>query len=379
MKSALDLLNSLSVGVVCTDRSGKVLVWNAPMLEMTGIAAEAMVGHPLSQSFPQLQEIAERSSLHQSAVAIAASLKSQPMQAGHPHATDTSPVLEFKAIARDCPPDLKQAEGWHRLWTFQPRQQQLEQAHTDFVATVSHELRTPLTSIKGFVDTLLQCHGQLSDLQQERFLSIVKDQADRLIHMVEDVLLVSRIQSGRLHNSPQQLALSEAFDRVLSAFPPDTQARIELELLPDLPTVWADPYRLDQILANLLDNALKYSEPDTSVTVKAGLHAADPNRVSIEIADSGMGMSEEQLIHLFTRFNHIESPLTRDRAGPGLGLYITKSLVESFGGHIDIESQLDRGTTCHIDLPSTPGIRWIPPGAPEDRSEPVPEWANSLL
>ena len=379
MDSLRKLLDGLSVGVACTDRTGKVLVWNRAMEEMTRIHTDAIVGHSLSHCFPQLQEIVADVTPDGEPKVAHASLRPQPMQAGHPNAGDGGSVVEFEATIRDCEPELEALSGWHRLWTFQPRHRQLEQAHADFVATVSHELRTPLTSIKGFVDTLLQCHSQLSDAQEERFLRIVKAQADRLIHMVEDVLLVSRLQSGQLRNSPQQLALQDACDRVISSFPPPQQDRIHYEFSPGLPTVWADPERLDQILKNLLDNALRYSDDDSEVLIQAGLHVSDPNRVAIAIVDRGVGMDKAQLAQIFNRFNHTDNPMTRATDGTGLGLYITKSLIECFGGHIEMESEVGRGTTCHIDLPSAPGIRWRPPSEETGSSEPVPEWANFLL
>ena len=423
MKTFVNLLNHLGIGVVCTDRSGRVQLWNRSMQEWTGLVPAVMLGRSIGACFPQLKAIAEREVLRYP-YTTSASFNPPPVRAGHPHSPPSNMVTEFQLTVKDfnssadsgireggashvdietgavtepeshfvessespseSPSDAlllsDRSDNWHRIWTFQPRQQQLEQAHADFVATVSHELRTPLTSIKGFVDTMLQCQGQLSADQQRRFLNIVKDQADRLIHMVEDVLLVSHLQSGQLHNSTQQLALPESFQRVLSSFPDEDQERVELNFLPGLPTVWADPDRLDQILRNLLDNALTFSEPETPVIVEARLHKEDPNRVNITIRDFGCGMDSEQLAQLFRRFNPTQNPLTRgDRAGTGLGLYITKSLVESFGGRIRIESEVNRGTTCRVDLPSAPDIRWTPPEPIERNSEPVPEWANSLL
>ena len=427
MERFVNLLNYLGVGVVATNRSGGVQLWNQCMEEWTGLVPEVMLGRSIGACFPQLKAISECKILRHP-YSTSASFNPPPIQASHPLPPKHNIVTEFQLTVRDLAPtmgnsseeessdhtsahtdgennetivqtgdrgdDLASAVGgrsstglppdsaadWYRIWTFQPRQQQLEQAHTDFVATVSHELRTPLTSIKGFVDTMLQCHGQLSSEQQQKFLKIVKDQADRLIHMVEDVLLVSHLQSGQLHNSAQQLALPESFQRVLSGFPTEEQERVQLNFLPGLPTVWADPDRLDQILRNLLDNALTFSESETNVLVEARLHKEDPNRVSITIRDFGCGMTSEQLAQLFRRFNPTQNPLTRgDRAGTGLGLYITKSLVESFGGRIRIDSEVNRGTTCRIDLPSAPDIRWTPPEPLERNSEPVPEWANSLL
>ena len=188
MESFVNLLNSLGIGVVCTDSQGKVQLWNRCMEEWTGVVADVIYGHSLGGCFPQLKGIAERDSLKHPYLA-SVSFIPPTVQANHHHSSLPAVVTEFKASARDVRPIsfdgtatdetsrvaserdessqhssnvLGANLNWHRIWTFQPRQQQLEQAHADFVATVSHELRTPLTSIKGFVDTLLQCQGQLS-------------------------------------------------------------------------------------------------------------------------------------------------------------------------------------------------------------------------
>jgi len=241
-----------------------------------------------------------------------------------------------------------------RVWSFLVEQRhELDQAQTDFVSTVSHELRTPLTSIKGFVDTLLRSSSQLSEAQQRRFLKIVKNQADRLTRLVEDILTVSRIQSGRLKNVPQRLALPLVIDSVLENLAQKYDAeRMRLALPNDLPEVWADQDRLEQILTNLIDNALKYSEPDTVVDVEARLDPEDDNVLWISVRDQGIGIPEEKRDQLFNRFSRIDSPLTREREGTGLGLYITKSLVESLGGTIYVESEFGRGSTFTVCLPA---------------------------
>jgi two-component system phosphate regulon sensor histidine kinase PhoR len=381
MDSTHELLDGLGLGVVCTDRNGEICLWNRAMTELTGIAPETVKGRSLSLYFPELQAASTsypnghnqsperprqvhhdrsenerfKSDDFRRGGSIRAKL-SLPSRQVHHAPVQGKALPQFDVSVRASPASIVE---WQNIWTFHPLQRQLEQAHADFIATVSHELRTPLTSIKGFVDTLLQCQGQLSTDQRDRFLQIVKGQADRLIHMVEDILLVSRLESGQLRNSPQQLTLPESLERVLASLPkPANRDRVQLDILPGLPTVWADPDCLDRILANLLDNALRYSEADSPVTVEVRIHPHDPDRVSIVVADCGIGIAKKQLATIFNRFHVSDNPLTRDRAGTGLGLYITKSLVESLGGSIRIESVLRQGTTCSVDLPSAPGIRW---------------------
>jgi two-component system, OmpR family, phosphate regulon sensor histidine kinase PhoR len=315
-----EILNCLPCGVVITDLEGRILVWNGAMSNMSGLPAEEMEGTPLQQWLPDLDR------------------------------SQTSIVLPHQHQWLDVHVHCKDFSGGC-TWTFvQEVRQELDQAQADFVSTVSHELRTPLTSIKGFIDTLLRSGSQLSEKQQHRFLKIAKNQADRLTRLVEDILTVSRIQSGRLKNVPQRLDLAAVIDLVLESLSQKYEARrMHMHLPPGLPEVWADQDRLEQILTNLVDNALKYSEADTCIDVDAKL---DPEDESVLWIDQGIGIPEAQLDQLFNRFSRIDSPLTREREGTGLGLYITKSLVESLGGTILVESQSGKGSIFTVCLPA---------------------------
>ncbi|MEO0853609.1 MAG: HAMP domain-containing sensor histidine kinase, partial [Cyanobacteria bacterium J06648_11] len=269
------------------------------------------------------------------------------------------------------------ADRW--VWGFRVQSMAIEQAHADFIATVSHELRTPLTSVKGFIDTLLDCHDRLKPEQQRHFLVVSKSQVERLIRMVEDVLLVSQIQAGQLQQrSLQHLSLLETFRRVNADFSDRQQLRLRVNTPACEPTVWADPERLDQILRQLIDNALKYSMETAPVDIIAERMSEPSPWVRVRIIDRGAGIAPERLPHIFNRFQQSERPLTRDREGTGLGLYIAKSLVESLGGRLDINSVVGQGTTCEIRLPSLPPREWsaLLSEAPESSS---PEWASSMM
>jgi two-component system, OmpR family, phosphate regulon sensor histidine kinase PhoR len=318
-----EILNCLPCGVVITDQEGKILVWNGTMSNMSGLSAEEMEGTLLKKWLPDL----DRS---QTSIVL-------------PHSNQWLDVhIYCQDFSGGC------------TWTFtQEVRQELDQAQADFVSTVSHELRTPLTSIKGFIDTLLRSGTQLSEKQQHRFLKIAKNQADRLTRLVEDILTVSRIQSGRLKNVPQRLDLAMVIDLVLESLSQKYEARrMHMHLPNGLPEVWADQDRLEQILTNLIDNALKYSEADTYVDVYAKLDPEDESVLWISVRDQGIGIPEAHLDQLFNRFSRIDSPLTREREGTGLGLYITKSLVESLGGTILVESQSGQGSIFTVCLPA---------------------------
>lgn len=228
----------------------------------------------------------------------------------------------------------------------------LNQAHIDFVSTVSHELRTPLTSIKGFADTLLTAGDKLDKEQQNRFISIIKSQVDRLTRLVENLLTVSRFESQKDKSIFKAINFEKFLDTLLQGILPKAQEHvIKTEILPDLPPVWADADKLEQVMTNLIDNAIKYSEPNTVIVVKAGYASDNPDFIEIKVIDQGIGIQQEFLSKIFTKFSRIDNPLSRQVQGTGLGLYITKSLVESMSGKIYAESDKS-GSTFTVKLPA---------------------------
>jgi len=226
----------------------------------------------------------------------------------------------------------------------------LNQAHLDFVSTVSHELRTPLTSIKGFADTFLNAGDKLNKEQQKKFISIIKNQTDRLIRLVENLLTVSRLESRKDKYIFKAIDFKKFIEQILCGISCHNHI-IKLEILPDLSAVWADTDKLEQIMTNLVSNAVKYSKSGTEITITAGFAANDPESIEIKVRDQGVGMPEEFLPKIFTRFSRLDNPLTREIEGTGLGLYITKSLVENMGGKISVESN-NKGSTFSVKLPA---------------------------
>lgn len=232
----------------------------------------------------------------------------------------------------------------------------LTRAHSDFVSTIGHEFRTPLTSIKGFADTMLKYGDQLPADQQRRFIHIIKEQADRMIRLTENLLTVSRLGGRAQEMSFRPVSLPRLIDRVVQSI----QAKLDADDTriftvnphPALPDVWADADRLEQILLNLTDNAVKYSEPGSEVRISATLDPDDETLIRIRIADQGIGIPAEYLPRLFTKFYRTENPLTRQVEGTGLGLYIVKSLATSMGGEISVESEPGRGTAFTLIFPA---------------------------
>lgn len=232
----------------------------------------------------------------------------------------------------------------------------VQQAQTEFVSTVSHELRTPLTSIKGFADTILRAQSRLDGAQLRRYVGIIKDQADRLTRLVEDLLAVSRLESKKMQLAIRACDLSEAVRRVCQNLAVKAlNHNIVITIPSHVPPVFADSDRLEQILTNLIDNAIKYSPTKTMVTISACeiKDKNDPKRnmVQFMVSDQGVGIAEKHLPQIFTKFSRLDNPLIRQTEGTGLGLYITRSLILSLGGHIYVNS-CEGNTTFTVELPA---------------------------
>lgn len=227
----------------------------------------------------------------------------------------------------------------------------IDEMKSEFISIVSHELRTPLTAIKGFTDLILEGEaGEISATQRE-FLDIVQTNSDRLVALINDMLDISRIESGRIALQIEPIDVSEVVTRSIATLRPlvdDRQQRIQIEITGELPQVMADEARLIQILTNLISNASKYTLENGWITISA---ESRDTQMAIGVSDTGLGIAPEALPHVFSKFYRAESAATRDVAGTGLGLSITKSLVEMHGGRITIASRVGVGTTVRFTLP----------------------------
>lgn len=228
------------------------------------------------------------------------------------------------------------------------RLQELDQMKSEFVAITSHELRTPITSIRGFVKTLLRNQERLSPGQVGSFMEIIDRQSARLARLVEDLLFVSRIEAGTLRLSMEEVELDRFLNETVESFGPDWRARVELRTEPPGATAVIDPHRVEQILRNLVDNALKFSPPDSAVLLEGKLAAGS---VELSVTDRGPGIAPHDQAQIFDRFHQVGEVLSREREGAGLGLYISKRLVEVMGGTIELTSAPGSGSTFRVRIP----------------------------
>ena len=328
-------LATIGDGVVLLDGSGRVRLWNAAAQRITGLREEDVLGRQVATAVPGWEEVAAR-------VPVAG--------AGQAPAVESVPL------------DLGEREVWLSLtavgfedglvYTFRDltEERRLETMRQDLVATVSHELRTPLAAIYGAALTLRRDDVSLEDAMRDTLLRVIAEESARLGEIVNDLLLASQLDSGKLHVQiepcdPLEIVRSEV--EAARAHAPET-VELELDSPEGLPVVAADPSQLRQVVANLIDNAIKYSPEGGPVTISL---SPDSGAVRLAVSDSGIGIPPDERRRIFEKFYRLDPEMTGGIGGTGLGLYICRELVRRIDGRIWVEENGGRGSTFVVEIP----------------------------
>jgi signal transduction histidine kinase len=255
-----------------------------------------------------------------------------------------------EVVAADLGRGVHLARLYEREQSLVARLQDLDTAKTDFMSTVSHELRTPLTSISGYVELLLDADaGQLTP-PQERMLEVIGRNTRRLRELIEDMLILSKIESGSFRTAKRPVDLTGLVENALASLASaaaKASVGLHTEVYGPLPLA-ADPGQLDRVLTNLLTNAVKFTPPEGTVTVTG---RRDGNEIVIAVADTGMGIPEAEQKALFARFFRASNAIHQAIPGTGLGLAIVRTIIDNHGGRIDVASTEEVGTTVTVRLP----------------------------
>ncbi|MBF8265298.1 MAG: sensory box protein [Dehalococcoidia bacterium] len=232
------------------------------------------------------------------------------------------------------------------------REREIDKIKTDFISIASHELRTPMTVIYGFVELLLTT--KVSAENQRVWLTRVHKESQRMNDIVEDLLNISRIESGRLSFKFEPVSVRALIKQITDEFKPICKIHtFYLHIPADFPELWADARLTTQVLYNLIDNAIKYSPKGGAISISASI-AKETNQGIVSVTDKGIGIPPDEIPRLFTRFHRIPRDETLAIRGTGLGLAIVKQLVEMMNGKVWVESQLNQGSTFSIALPLAP-------------------------
>jgi two-component system phosphate regulon sensor histidine kinase PhoR len=263
-----------------------------------------------------------------------------------------SPVLRVLQISAVALRDAADAPaGAVLVFHDVTRLRELEGLRQDFVANVSHELRTPLSLIKSAAETLID-GGKNDAAALTRFLEIIDKNANRLTLLIDDLLLLAQIDSGRVELRLEPVVLGAAVQDALEDFAAKAKTR-GVTLVHEVPTglvARADPNRLRQVLANLIDNAIKYGSANGRVVGRG--RALEDGRVELSVRDDGPGIPPEAVARIFERFYRVDKARSREQGGTGLGLAIVKNVITAHGGEVRVESTLGAGTEFFVTLPA---------------------------
>ncbi|GAB2317896.1 cell wall metabolism sensor histidine kinase WalK [Alkalibacterium sp. s-m-22] len=339
------VLTHMTDGVVATDRRGKIIIINDMAQTMLGRTDEEAIGENLLSVLNVEEEITLRTILEkQDDVLVNAS------EGG----VATLLRASFSLIQRES----GFISGIVCVLHDVTEQERIDEERKQFVSNVSHELRTPLTSMRSYIEALADGAWEDPELAP-RFLEVTQNETDRMIRMIQDLLHLSRIDSGKSPLELEIVDITEMVDHVLNRFDmlihsaeyETRNYRIHKELLREAIFVEVDPDRMIQVLDNIMNNAIKYS-PDGG-TITGRMHKTD-DAVIISISDEGMGIPKADLNKIFTRFYRVDRARSRAMGGSGLGLAISKEVVEQHGGRIWAESKEGKGTTFYLSLPYVP-------------------------
>jgi PAS domain S-box-containing protein len=350
------ILESIADGVLVLDHNGRVLLVNPTAEEMLGFAAIALEGQHFRHMLGLGETAVHRDLAQLLYTELRSRLEATEEDESRPQARTVRLESEERVLAVNIAPlitTISGAPGLVAALRDISREAEVERLKNEFISTVSHELRTPMTSIKGYTDLLfLGMGGGLTDAQRS-FLQIIKSNADRLTALVNDILDISRIETGRLRLTIEPLDLGKIITQVATVFQEQYREKglsLEWEEPGQLPQVRGDDARVTQVLNNLIANAWQYTPSGGRVTISTRLV---DGFLQVDVSDTGIGIAVEEIRRIFDRFYRVDHPVVQEAGGTGLGLSIVKMFVEMLGGEIWVESKLDVGSTFSFTLPLT--------------------------
>ena len=319
-------LAHVSDAVVMLDDGSRILSWNTAAEELFAISADAALGRPAGSVFPEFGILIERSGGELTPVRIGGE--------------ERWLAISLSRFEGGRVVTLRDATAEHTL----------ERARADFVTTASHELRTPLTAIYGSIRTLISRADALDESQRARLLRMIEQESEHLAQIVDQLLVTAQIDRGRLRMEERDCDIAELCASVIEAAEARKPESIQLKLVASKssPPLKCDPPKLKQVLVNLVENAIKYSPEGGRIEVRI---ADTPDRLRIDVQDEGLGIPPSEQARIFEKFYRLDAEMTRGVGGSGLGLYISREIVEQMGGLLSVRSRRGSGSTFTVTLP----------------------------
>ena len=335
------VFDAMAEGVMLCELSGKVVFMNRAIRQLFRIPENVPDGITLLEALRlhEVHEVFERTVKNGRTMGVEL----------NPSALESKHLMLNAVVVHDA---SGKPEGVLLIFHDFTRLKELESARRDFVANVSHELRTPLSMIKGFVETVID-HPSMDQETLTSFLGKVQKHSDRLALLIEDLLSISKLESGQATVNLRELRLCLEISRVVGDLQRSAEKR-NIEVSYSVPKdmfVKADADLLEQILLNLIDNAVKYGKSGGKVEVRAMRNGAD--QVCVSISDDGPGIPSEATDRIFERFFRVDKARSRSQGGTGLGLSIVKHIAQTLGGRVWVESELGKGSTFFFTLKSS--------------------------
>ena len=331
----------LTDGVCAFERSGKLLHINKTAKELLGIH-EIQDGATLEQMFSNFEGNIDWQQI--------TNLNRDNYLSYKGHLNAVQLEVFFATFERHSEETNDTAEGIILVIHDITEQERLENSRREFVANVSHELRTPLTSIMGATETVLEDDDMPLDVRQ-KFLKLVISEAERMTRIVKDLLVLSRLDNSKVEWKNEPYSIKELAERVFNTMQIDAGRReqvITLDIKRGLPTIKGDKERIEQVVINVVANAIKYTADKGQIDIKVW---ADDTNAFISVKDNGVGIPQKDIPRLFERFYRVDKARSREAGGTGLGLAIAMEIVQAHKGDIKIKSEFGKGTEMTIVLP----------------------------
>lgn len=335
------ILKGMMEGVLVVDEKKHIKMMNEALRSLLPVSSDVADKTPL--------EIIRNAALESAIEGVLQGGKSEAFEMEVPAAGGKTLEVSVVAISSASKDSDGTVLGAIAVFHDITRLKSLEKIRQDFVANVSHELRTPLTTIKGYAETLLE--GALKEEVAFQFVQVIKRHTDRLTKIVEDLLMLSKIESREFQLKREIILLPGFVDDVIDFVKEPAEKKkisISRNQIPSSLSVEADRNYLEQVLINLLDNAIKYTPEGGSVTISA--IGKDTGEIEFSIEDNGIGIPKEDLPRIFERFYRVDKGRSQELGGTGLGLSIVKHIVQAHGGKVWAESQIGKGSTFYFTL-----------------------------